>query len=57
MSKETESGKQVRIPPELLERVEAHRRVLVSKIGVEVSLTRLVASLLSKGLEVSEMGK
>lgn len=51
------SGKQVRIRTDLLERIEQHRRVLSNRVGVEVSLTLLVNSLLTKGLDVTEAGK
>lgn len=54
---EVANAKQVRIRADLLDRIERYRALLSSKVGVEVSLTLLVSSLLEKGLSVAEGGK
>lgn len=47
----------MRLPPELMERVDAYAKRVTSETGVEVNRTAAIRALVLAGLEVKEKGK
>jgi trimethylamine:corrinoid methyltransferase-like protein len=47
----------MRLPPELMERVDAYAKRVTSETGIEVNRTAAIRALVLAGLEVKEKGK